>query len=351
MPSKVPISPKLFIGMDIHKRSWKIHFATDLTIGSAKTFAPDSAGLFKYVHKYYPIHEVKIAYEAGCCGFSAARDFIDFAWDTYVVNPADIPRPAKMGVVKTDKIDARNIALQLKAGNLKKLIIPDVERECLRSLTRRRSHLVKDLRKIKLQIKSLLLYYSIEIPPEFDNPNWSKDFLRWLKDIEWFYVTIQFSFSSMLKQLGFIDTEIKEVSNSIRSYCRQNHKKDYNLLRSVPGIGPITAAYIISEVGDIRRFSSFKKFASYIGIIPNLHSSGEKTKAIGVTIRANRTIRSLIVESSWVAIRIDPALQQYYRKHAGFNSKAAVFKVARKLLSRIYAVIKSETKYKIGLIS
>ena len=256
-----------------------------------------------------------------------------------------------MGFAKTDKIDARNIALQLRANNLKKLTIPDVERECLRSLTRRRTHLVKDLRKIKLQIKSLLLYYSIQIPPEFDNPNWSKDFISWLKNIEWFYDSIEHSFASMLSQLNFIDKEIKAVSNTSRAYCRTHHKKDYDLLRSTPGIGPLTAAYIISEVGDIRRFSSFKKFASYIGIIPNLHSSGEKTKAIGVTIRANRTIRSLIVESSWVAIRMDPALQQYFRKHAGFNSKAAIFKVARKLLSRIYAVIKTETKYEIGLIS
>jgi len=57
-----------------------------------------------------------------------------------------------------------------------------------------------------------------------------------------------------------------------------------------------------------------------------------------------------MVEAAWVAIRIDPALQQYYRKHARHNSKAAIFKVARKLLSRIYAVIKTETDYQVGVI-
>lgn len=72
---------------------------------------------------------------------------------------------------------------------------------------------------------------------------------------------------------------------------------------------------------------------------------------MGVTPRANRTIRSLIVEASWVAIRTDPVLQNYFRKHIGNNSKAAIFKVARKLLSRIHAVIKTETAYQIGLIS
>ena len=154
MPTKNTTSSKLFIGMDIHKKSWKIHFSTDLTIGSSKTFTPDAESLKRYIDKYYPDHEVSIAYEAGCFGYSAARQFIDFGWDTFVVNPADIPRPAKLGVVKTDKLDAANIAQQLRAGNLKKLTIPHHDREGLRSLSRRRNHLAKALRKTKSQFKS-----------------------------------------------------------------------------------------------------------------------------------------------------------------------------------------------------
>ena len=110
--------PKLYIGLDIHKKTWKNHFCTDISSGNAKTMPPRSDVLLNYVHKYYPDHEVSIAYEASCCGFTAARDFMDYGWDTFVVNPADIPRPAKQSVVKTDRIDARNIAKQLRAGNL-----------------------------------------------------------------------------------------------------------------------------------------------------------------------------------------------------------------------------------------
>ena len=154
----------------------------------------------------------------------------------------------------------------------------------------------------------------------------------------------------MLEELDFLGSQLSDVSNGMSAYCRKYHKKEYMLLRSVPGIGPLNAAHIISEIGDIRRFNSFKKLACYVGIVPNVHSSGENTSAFGVSPRANRTVRSLLVEASWVAIRIDPALQQYYRKHARHNCKAAIFKVARKLLSRIYAVIKTETDYQIGVI-
>jgi len=130
----------------------------------------------------------------------------------------------------------------------------------------------------------------------------------------------------------------------------KTYKKHYYLLRSDPGIGPITAANIISELGDLRRFQSLKKLAGYIGIAPGMYCSGDNEKFTGATPRAHRTIRSLIVEASWVAIRQDPVLQQYYRKHAGKDSKAAIFKVSRKLLSRIHAVIKSEITYEIGIV-
>ncbi len=342
--------PKLFIGMDIHKKFWKNHFTTDITVGSTKTMTPDPNALRDYAQKYYPDHLVAVAYEAGCCGYYAARAFVEFGWDTYVVNAVDIPRPGKQGVLKTDKIDAQNIALQLMTGNLNKITIPSVERECLRNLTRRRTQLVRRLRKIKLQIKSLLLYHNLAIPERYDNPDWSKGFIKWLHKFEWNYSSIDLAFSSMLQELEFLHNQVLSVSNGIRAYCRKHHKLDYSLLRTIPGIGPLTAVYIIAEVGDIRRFNAFKKFASYVGIVPNVHSSGENTSTFGVSPRANRTVRSLLVEASWIAIRIDPALQQYYRKHATHNSKAAIFKVARKLLSRTYSVIKTETEYQIGII-
>jgi len=69
-----------------------------------------------------------------------------------------IPRPSKSKFMKTDKIDAKNIAQQLKSGNLKKITIPEPVRESLRALTRQRTAVVRDYRRIKSRIKSLLTY-------------------------------------------------------------------------------------------------------------------------------------------------------------------------------------------------
>ena len=345
------MSPKLFIGLDIHKKTWKFHFTIDLVEGSGHTFPPVPDKVHAYVLRNYPNYEVSVAYEVGCCGFEPARAFISFRWDTFVVNAADIPRPAKNKFVKTDKIDAKNIAKQLRAGNLRKLTIPDKPREALRSLTRQRTALVRDYRRIKCRIKSLLLYHQIHIPQQMETPKWPIAFLDWMGALKFEDENTKFTLVSMLNQYSFIDKEIKSVSNTVRAYSKKHYNLDYNLLRNIPGIAGLTAAYILAEIGDIRRFTSFKKFASYIGFVPGIQQSGDKLYNIGATPRANRHVRNMIVEASWIAIRTDPVMQNYYRSHAGKNSKAVIFKVGRKLLSKLMGVIKTEIPYTVGVIS
>jgi len=107
----------------------------------------------------------------------------------------------------------------------------------------------------------LLLYYGIEIPDEYDNANWSKSFISWIEEIEWNYQTVEITVNSMLQLRSFLDQQLRMIANEMRAYCRKNLKKDYYLLKSVPGIAGLSAAYILAELGDVRRFSSFKKFA------------------------------------------------------------------------------------------
>lgn len=122
------------------------------------------------------------------------------------------------------------------------------------------------------------------------------------------------------------------------------------LLRSIPGIGPIVASGILSELGDLRRFSSIKHLAGYVGLAPGIYQSGDTMRHTGVSMRAHRLIRSYFIEASWQAIRTDPVMQGYYRKHQGKNVKSVIVKVARKLLSRTLAVIKTGIPYEIGIV-
>jgi len=347
MITQITALPKLYIGIDIHKRSWKVHCATDLFSGKSFSMNPEPEELHQYVSKHFSGYEVSSAYEAGCCGYSAHRAFESYGWRSLVVNPGDIHRKGKEKHTKTDKIDARLIARELKDGRLEGIHVPGVCREELRSLFRRRNDLVKDFRRIKSYIKMQLLFKE---PEEFDNDHWSHRYRKWLDDMVFKYPTAKATLDSRMRFFRFVDQELRDVSTQLRRYCKVHHKKDYMLLRSIPGIGGIVACGILCELGDLRRFNGIKHLAGYVGLVPGVHQSGGNYRTMGITPRAHRLIRSYFVEAAWQAIRTDPVMQAYYRKHQGKNVKSIIIKVARKLLGRTLAVIKTETPYTIGVI-
>jgi Transposase and inactivated derivatives len=351
MNTQTTAIPKLFIGMDVHKKSWTCHFKTDLFDFKTITMPAQTQQLHDYVSKNFPGHEVTCCYEAGCCGYWIARYFLQLNWKVLVVNPADIPRTHKQDWQKTDKIDARILCHHLSSHSLHSIFIPSEQQEQLRSLFRRRIHLVQQLRIIKSHIKSQLLYFGIQLPAEFDNPNWSLSFKQWINDIPWKFPTAKESLHSKLRQLDFLWYETLNISNELRAYCRKHFKGDYYLLKSVPGIGGITAAALLAELGDIRRFNRPKQLAAAIGIIPGIYQSSDTNINLGLTRRSNKQLRSLLIEASWVAVRTDMALQQYYRKHAALEPNKAIVKVAHRLINRIRAVIISGVPYQCGLIN
>jgi len=348
MLSQITAEPKLFIGMDIHKKSWSVHMRTDLCDHKGFFMPSEPEKLADYVYTHFNDHQVALTYEAGCCGFSTARYFLNLGWHVKVVNPSDVPRSDKQSYQKTDKLDSRNLCKQLQQDQLRAIYIPTENQEQLRSLMRQRNQVVKQLRVVKSQIKGLLLFHGIRVPAEFDNPNWSKKFLQWLNNIRWSHTTGQACLKSKLRILDVLNGEYLTTGNELRAYCRKHHNKDYYLLKSIPGIAGLLAAAIISELGDIRRFNNESEFANYIGLVPGIHQSSETNNKKGLTPRCKALLRSYLIESAWVAIRIDPEIQRYYRKHAAGNNKNAIVKVAHKMCRRILSVIKTETPYQIS---
>lgn len=345
MQSPIIASPKLFIGMDIHKKSWSVHLRTDLFDHKGFTMPPRPETLVDYVSSHFGGHEVSLTYEAGCCGFSAARYFLSMGWQVEVVNPSDVPRRDKQQYQKTDKIDCRNLCKQLQQDQLHGIYVPTETEEQLRSLLRQRNQVVKQVRTIKSHIKGLLLFHGIHIPEQFDNPNWSKDFMTWLTNIPWSQATGAACLHSKLRILEVLHREYLQTSNELRAWCRKYNSKDYYLLKSIPGIGGLVASAILAEMGDIRRFNNELEFSNCIGLVPAIHQSSETDIKKGITPRCKALLRSYLIESSWVAIRTDPEIQAYYRKHVGKNPKNVIVKVAHKMCRRILSVIKNETPY------
>ncbi len=307
----------------------------------------DADALVHYVHKHYPSYTVECCYESCCVGYHIYRRLSAAGWKVLVVNPGDIPRTGKQASTKTDKIDSRYLCQQLAAGQLKGIYVPDEKQEQFRSLFRRRNDLVKNLRRMKCHIKGMLLYYGVVIPGHYDNINWSKAFVVWLSKVKWTFAPAGEALKSRLHEYAFLHKEYLHGCNELRSYARSSYKKDYYLLRSVPGVGPFIAIAILAEVGDLRHFKGIERLSSYIGLVPSLHSTGTKSYTKGITVRSKHLLRSYLIKGAWIAAKKDPELMQYYEERRGSDHKKLIIKMASKTLSRMCSVIKRGEPFKL----
>lgn len=345
----------IYVGIDTHLKNWAITIMTEELLHKTFSQDPNPILLANYLKKNFPGGDYYSAYEASFCGFGIHRELLKLGLKNIVVNPADIPTTDKEKKQKEDKRDSRKIAKTLRAGDLKAIYVPSKESEELRSLVRYRKTLVRDISRGKNRIKSHLYFHGIKIPEEQAQPSkyWSNRFTTWLKGVQlstpFGTIVLQDLLDnnlSLRKKLLFVTKEIRSASKSDR------YLKAYLLLTSVPGIGPITAMTIISELEYIARFKNLDKLCSYIGLVPTTNSTGETDRTGGVTPRANRALRSSIIESAWVAARIDPALSLAYNELCKrMKPTKAIIRIAKKLLNRVRYVLINEKEYVHSIIS
>jgi transposase len=341
---------ELFIGLDIHKKSWSVSIYGAV---HHKTFSqpPYPESLKHYLDKHFPEAKIHCAYEASKLGFWICRALQSYGYECIVVNAGDIPSTHKQKAEKTDPIDSRKIAKALRAGMLKGIYIPREATEGHRQLFRYRKRLVSDLVKLKNRIKDKVLFAGIETPPQFDNAYWSKAYISWLEEVEFYAPATRTTMDLLLAQYKELHAHFLKVSIQVRKLARlPQYKEAARLLRTIPGIGPLTTVELLVELEDINRFPNFKKLNSFVGFKPRSHSSGEHEWQGRITYRQHRGLRSSLIECAWTSIQQDPAMMSCYqellKKHTG---KRAIVKIARKLLSRIYHVLKTREEYIVGV--
>lgn len=341
------------VGLDVHKRSWNAAIFLNGTYVRNIHQPPSPIALKKFLESNYPNATCRCAYESGKFGYWIQRELATMGIDCLVINPADIPSTHKDEVYKNDSRDARGIGQALCAGQLKSIYVPSLQQEADRNLVRHRKKLWRDLVRCKNRVKGFLDYLGIALPPQFDNANWSYNFIHWLEQLSFDHPANRLTLDYQIREVQLLRKELLSISNDIRKLMRSKKYKDlYYLLRSVTGIGPLTAAALITEIGDMKRFSSFYHLNSFIGLMPMEHSSGERELKGRITVRKHRGLRSELVECAWTAKRNDPALALYYSEQIkrGKNGKAAIVKVARKLLSRIRYVWLSGEPYQTAVV-
>lgn len=345
----------IWVGLDVHKLSWAVAICSENRVYRPFTLRPPKVeDLVYYLQQNFPDGDFLCAYEAGFSGFGLCEALLEFDIECWVIHAADIPTSDKDAEFKTDTRDAAKIARSLRSGELNSIYLPNKQLQCDRTLVRVRQQIGRDVVRTKNRIKSLLYFYGVEIPEEYQSRSarWSRPFQAWLWNLELPFPSateglrlLMSSFTYNLGQKRNLDSRLRLLSN------QERYQTQADLLETVPGIGRHTAIKFLTQLGDISRFSSLNSLCNYIGLVPASHNSGEAVRQGRLTYRGHTQLRVMLVEAAWTAIGVDPALEQVYNQlKKRMVAQKAIIRIARKLLGRIRYVLIHQIKYEKGII-
>lgn len=338
---------------------------------------------------------VEIGMEAtGHYWLSIYSFLIENGYTVHVVNPIQTDgwrKGTEIRKRKTDIIDSVLIADLIRYGDFVETSLSDEDTLSLRNLSRFRSYLVSSIGDLKRKVvcvldqifpeyqsvfadifgktsKEILLHFqsaedfenitSEQLESVLENVSFKKFAKNKISGISELAATsfgLKFcreSFSLQLKllieQIKFIEAQVADVESEIAIIL----DKIDSPITTIPGIGVITAAVILGEIGDISRFSNASKLAAYAGIDASVSQSGEYQSSNNkMSKRGSPYLRKALFNAAMIAAFHDPVFSAFYQKkrNEGKHHLTAIGAVARKLCNTIFAVLKYNKPYEVQL--
>lgn len=290
---------KAYVGMDVHKDSITIAvlYKGKSEKENLSTIPNEEADIKRFFGKLQKeVQSIESCYEAGVTGFPLYRFLTGMGIECKIVAPGKLPRKTS-DRIKTDARDAVKLVRLLKNEEVESIRVPSKEEEALRDFIRGRDDLRLDLGRNKQRIMKFLLRKGYKYSGA---KYWTGNHLKWLGNISFDDPLVQETYSNYLRQIHFQMANLKTIDKGIQDIAETDpYKERVSILRSFKGIDYLTAMFLISEIGDFRRFPTAGSFMSFLGLVPGEYSSGAKKKRTGITKSGSALLRRILVEASW----------------------------------------------------
>jgi len=240
---------------------------------------------------------LEVCYEAGPCGYVVYRFLQRLKIECTIVAPSLIPR--KPGDrIKTDRRDALALARLLRSGELTATWVPDPQHEALRDLVRAREDAVEDHLRARHRLGKFLL--RLGIAPPAGVRAWTVRHRQWLDNLRWQDRAQELVFSEYRHNIEEIKQRVLRLEKELGALAQNSpHAPTIVALQAMRGVKLVTAASIVSEIGDIGRFQTPRQLMAYAGLVPSEHSSGNRVNRGNITKNGNAHLRRVIVEAAW----------------------------------------------------
>ena len=258
---------------------------------------------------------------------------------------------------KNDAADAEAICEAVTRPNMRFVPVKSEEQQAVLSLHRARQGFVRQRTAQANQIRGLLAEFGITIPQGIRHI--SKHVPEILEDAE---NTLPGAFRQLLRQLGEHLKTLDELVHAMEKQIQQWHSGNEASQRvsAIAGVGALTASAMVASVGDARNFSSGRQLAAWLGLVPRQHSTGGKSKLLGISKRGDCYLRTLLIHGARSVIaaagrkKASTVNEQGVRLRAGTwlealiarrNRNVAAVALANKNARVIWALLAHEQAY------
>lgn len=289
-----------YVGLDVHKETIAVAVAEP---GGGKPWsygeiANDPAQVRKLVRSLRREgHELHMAYEAGPTGYVLQRQLSKLGVDCVVVAPSRIPRSVSERKRKNDRRDAEMLARLLRSGDLVAIWIPDAEHEAFRDLVRARFSAKQDVRRHDHQLTKALLRWGLRPAP--GQKKGSTAYRSWRAKVTVEQRAAQIVLDDLRETLTAAEERLAYLEAEVHKAVQRHPALELMLaLQLLSGVGELTAATVVAEVGDFRRFGTATGFMNFSGLTPSEHSSGEQQAHGPITKEGNGNLRHVLVQGA-----------------------------------------------------
>jgi transposase len=337
-----PAEPQ-FVGVDLRKKVAEFH-VLDAGGNSIKRgkFAVTADSIIAFANEHLHMR-CYVAVEATSNTWAFVRLIRDHVANVVVSNPMKTKAIAEASI-KTDKVDARVLAQLLRCNFLPSVWQPGPAIEHGRALAARRTSLVRGRTAIRNRIHSVLAARLIVEPP---GQPFSASWLTWLGSVR-LDEAGRAAIDGDLRLLAALEKEIKLVEHTID--VESFNDKHIQLLMTLPGIDCTVAYTVMAALGDVSRFRSPNHAAAYLGLVPRIKQSADKSYTGRITKAGSSQARWMLVQAAQSMGRHPGPLGAFFRKLARRkNHNVAVVATARKLVTIAWHMLTNNEPYRYAI--